>query len=268
MHMSFQQDWEAPEPRKSGMSGGMKLLLILGGVGGFVLLLCCGGVGFIFYKAKNLITTDPDTIRERTQSIATIEILPGFKPALSMDFVAMRWVQYQGDEDENSMLMLMEFGNAMMQGNNPHQREAMLRQMREQQLQQGGHAQQEIEAEETQTREFMIGGRKVPFTFIKGKSEEEGKAVRQVTGSFTTAGGVAMLMLAVPEEKYDEAAVIRMLESIRTPLAPVEAEPEADEAAETKAESDQPAMEAEATPSEGEAAGKAEGEKPEETEAP
>lgn len=219
--MSMQEDWPNPEPKKRGMSGGMKLLLVLGGLGGFCMLLCCGGIAFLGYKARNMITTDPATIRERTQEIATIEVLPGFKPVQGMDVIFMKLVVYQGEQGDNSALLLMEFNSSMMdQGKGQKElRDQMLDQMHQQQAQHGGGAgpDTDIEVEESETRFYTIGGRKNEFLFTKGKSHS-GKAMRQVTGTFPTAKGVAMLMLTVPEENYDEAAVVKMLESIRTPV--------------------------------------------------
>lgn len=218
IQMSIQQDWQDQEPRKRGMGSGSKVLLILGGVGGLFLLLCCGGGAYLFWQARNalenLVTTDPAAIKTKTQSIAKIDVLPGFKPVQAMDMIVMKWVVYQGEAGDDSMLMLMEFQNSMFQGaNKQEQKDQMLQQMRQQQQAQGGNT--NIQAEETTKRDFTIGGRKNEFTFVKGKSQQ-GKAVRQVTGTFPTVGGVAMLMLIIPDEKYDEAAVIRMLESIRT----------------------------------------------------
>jgi hypothetical protein len=226
--MSIQQDWQDPQSQKRGMSSGSKVLLILGGVGGLFLLLCCGGLAIVGYKFKeavgNLVTTDPELIKTRTQDIVTIEVPPGFKPVQAMDMVVMRMVVYNGDGgDQSSVFMIMEFDKTMMQGNKKQQQDQMLQQMRAQQAQQGSNG--DIQVEETQTREFTIAGRKTEFSFVKGKSND-GKAVRQVTGSFPTVDGVAMLFLMVPEEKYDEAAIDRMLQSIQVPASAGEAEVE------------------------------------------
>jgi hypothetical protein len=107
-----------------------------------------------------------------------------------------------------------------MQGaNTKQQREQMLRAMRQQQGQQPGQLNDELNEESSETREFTINGEKVPFEFIKGTGADHARAFRQVVGIFRVKAGTVMVMLMVPEGEYDEPAVVRMIESIRSPGA-------------------------------------------------
>jgi hypothetical protein len=136
--------------------------------------------------------------------------------------VGMKWVVYQKRGNPNAILMIMETTQPMQGGASlKQQREQMLRQM-QQQGQRPGNVNTDLSEESTETREFTIGGEKVPFEFIKGTSAQGPS--RQVVGVFQGRNGVIMVMLIVPESDYDEAAVVRMLESIRLPDDEAEAE--------------------------------------------
>jgi hypothetical protein len=217
--MSIHEDWQNPEspgPAKPGMSTTAKAMLIVGGAGMLCLLLCCGGGVLFYFRAKdafkNMTSSDPQEIRKRTQEIAHIEIVPGFEPTQAMDIVFMRWVLYTKPPAGGSMLMLMELDQKMSPAGSGGDRNSELLKTMRQQNQSGQHN-TDIDIEESRSRDFTIGGKTVPFQFNKGKTRD-GKAVRQVIGSFDTPGGVALLMLTVAEEDYDEAAVDKMLQSI------------------------------------------------------
>jgi hypothetical protein len=216
----MQEDWPQ-QPQKQGMSTAAKVLLILGIVGGICALLCCGGAFFFFWKAKdalqNAVTMAPEAVRERTAQIVKIDVPPGFEPFQALDMVFMRWVLYTKGQNQEGVLMLMEFGNQMM-GNQQQQRQQMRDALRQQQR---GGGMGELQAQETESREYTVKGEKVSFEFVKG-TNRQGQAMREVTGSFPTRNGVAMLMLLVPEDDYDEAAVVKMIESISEPEQPGE----------------------------------------------
>src|SRR5262245_20031151 len=116
--MSMHDDQPIPPPEKRGMSGGTKVLLVLGGVAGICLLLCCGGGFWLYYRFQNVIknfaTTDAVEIRERTRKIVEIDILPEFEPVTAVDMVFMKMIMYTKPGSE-SVLMLMEFDASMQQ---------------------------------------------------------------------------------------------------------------------------------------------------------
>jgi hypothetical protein len=220
--MSIHEDWKTPEVPKQGMSTTVKVLLIVGGIGGVLLLLCCGGIGLFVYKAKEALqefalTTDADEIETRAGRIAQIDIPPDFEPTLGFDLGIMRWVGYEKTPRDGSRLMLFELNGVMLQNKTFAQQRQEMEQMLKQQGSQNGGFEMQIDVAERETRKVNIRGKPVEFEFNKGTTSPEGKAVRQAIGAFKTPTGVALLNLIVPEEGYDESAVVKMIESIRDP---------------------------------------------------
>jgi hypothetical protein len=224
--MSTQEDFLNEPPRKQGMSSTAKVLIILGSIAGVCLLACCGGVAFVGWKfqdfaknfAANFTTNNPDEIRARTAKIVHIDIPEQFPPTLAFDLFFMKEIVY-GHPEKSKMVLILEFDKSMLgpqgAGTAKQQREEILRQMK-QQGQQPGNMNTELDEESSETREFTIDGEKVPFEFIKGTARGGGPT-RQVVGVFPGREGMVMLMVMVPESDYDEAAIVRMLESISLP---------------------------------------------------
>ena len=218
--MSTQGGFQDEQPQKSGMSTTAKVVLIIGSIGGVCLLLCCGGMVYLFYKGQqfvqNAVSTNPETIREKTHAIAEIDIPAAFAPKSFMDFMFMRMAIYGKGDGDKAVLMLMEMDAQMLSGGKDPKliRQQMLQQMRAQQA--GPSGMSEVDADSRETRSFTIDGQKVPFEFIKGKSAQHGTEMRQVMGAFPSKRGFVMLMLIVPDEEFDEQAVVQMIESIHT----------------------------------------------------
>jgi hypothetical protein len=225
--MSTQEDFLNEPPRKQGMSSTAKVLIILGSIAGVCLLICCGGVAFVGWRfqdfvkdfAANLTTNDPQEIRNRTARIVHIDIPEMFPPMLAIDVVFMKEIIYGTQNSPNKpLLIIVELDKSMLgpQGSADakQQRDEILRQMKQQGQQPGMNT--DIDQESSETREFTIDGEKVAFEFIKGTARGGGPT-RQVVGVFPGRGGIVMLMLIIPESDYDEAAIMRMLESIRLP---------------------------------------------------
>ena len=219
--MSMQEDFQDPAKPKAGRSTGVKILLVLGVIGGVMGLICCGIGGFVYWKFKDAMSTDPVVVQAKTQEILKLQIPAGFKPMMSMSFMGVKMVMYQGDPPNESMLMLMEMPAGMGNADPEQQRDAMLNQMRQQSGGMGG-GNANLQIDERETRNYTINGKKVPFIFAKGKGQG-GKAMRQVTASVPTASSAAILMLMVPEEKYDESAVDAMISSMGGVRAPDDA---------------------------------------------
>ncbi len=227
--MSTQNDFPDEMPVRQGMSSTAKVLLVLGSVAGFFLLACCGGVVLLVVKfqgamqsmAQNLSTKDPDEIRARTAKIVHIDIPAEFPPVIAFDWFVMKQIIY-GKQGRGSTVMIMEINSEMMggkgAGNVREQRQEILRQLKQQQGQQGGNLDTDLAEERIDTREFEIDGEKVPFDFIKGRAANGGTAMRQVAGLFPGRQGILMLFVMVPESEYDEEAVVKMIESIRLPM--------------------------------------------------
>ena len=206
--MSFQEEWPDGTPKPRGMSATAKVLLILGGLFGVGCVLCCGG---FMYMGARAVSMDPDGVQKVTAEIADMEIPDNFTPQQSMNFgmfgSGMKTVIYVDKDHPGSMLMLMQMSIGM--GNDAKQQADF-----EKGFQQGGAQNANVKKESIELRDFEIRGKTAQFQFIKGTTDD-GKSVRQVNGAFSGKGGAAMLMLLVPEENYDEEAVVKMIESIK-----------------------------------------------------
>jgi hypothetical protein len=199
------------------MSGGCKVLLILGILFGVLILLCCGGIvttGWYFARATS---DDPGTVRAVTEQMVEIELPQEFQPAMSIDFK----VPFSGkrlfsaavyaDEDSHSMLTLASIGKAVPD----EQREQVERQIRESLRKEGVNVDTDSEEWESWERELDVRGQKRAFTFAAGKDAESGTRFISATGQIDGKQGPVILMFAGDAEKSDEERVVRVIESIR-----------------------------------------------------
>jgi hypothetical protein len=206
-------------PPKSGFS---KALLWILSILAICLLLCCGGAGILMWRfgdaAKdfmaNMATSDPNEIRQQTKEMVDIEIPDNYTPIQGMNMVAFQMVMYQTDQSPDGspgMLMLMGMS---MPGANAEEQEQQLRQSMQQQ-----RGNQNFKARKTETREIEIKGEKVPFEFSEGTSAEQAgqdKTIHMVSGVFRgNENRPVMLQLTLPDDQYDEDAVMEMLQSIK-----------------------------------------------------
>lgn len=209
-------EYEAEEPSsrkkaqaKQGMSTGAKVAIILGICAGVLLLVCCGAGFYFAGKVGQAITQDPAEIDKiRQEIVSQIDIPAGLAPAAGMDFSiagqGMKMAVYGQGAQENPTHMLLLMKMTI---------QADEEQMR-QEMQKSAGRQQTINVESSETKTVTIDGQEVDFRFAKGKSDK-GVAVREVSGVFAGNGGAVMLMMLVPEEEWDEAEAIRVLESIK-----------------------------------------------------
>ncbi|QDU40487.1 hypothetical protein Mal4_48450 [Maioricimonas rarisocia] len=200
-------DYAREEPRQ-GMSGGMKVLMVMLVLGGVMMLLCCGVFFWFGTRLSNAVTEDPDEIAEIRELIATVDIPEDFTPQVGMNinmFVfSMDLVAYGRDEEAFIMLMQMQ---AAGEG-----QEEIEQQFRQQAFEQSDA--EEVDIESTTTHTFEINGRECDFVFAKGTMEEDGTEVRQVSGTFPGKNGVAFLLYQVMEEDWDEAAAAALILSL------------------------------------------------------
>ena len=204
-------------PRKSGMSRGAKLLIVLGVGGGILVRLCCGGgIGVMYYFGTSMVSQDPAVVASKTDEITEIKVPDGLEPKMSFDFKnpfssqrLMLWTVYV-DEGTESVLVLFALAAASVSGD----QEEMRRQMDQSLRQQGMGDQEDITVEESYTKEVEIRGETATFNIEKGVGEKSGRPRIQVTGVFQGETGPAILMLNVDAEKYTEEQIVEMIESI------------------------------------------------------
>jgi hypothetical protein len=144
-----------------------------------------------------------------------IDIPETYKPMQGMNLMAFRMVMYQTSQAEDGasgMLTLMQM-TIDQPGVTAEQQEQQLRDsMRQQQ------ANQDFEASKSETREIEIRGEKVPFQFSEGTVDQGGQqqSMHTVSGVVTgTQDRSVMIQITVPDEAYDEQAIVEMLQSIK-----------------------------------------------------
>jgi hypothetical protein len=204
-----QGDLHAQPPRKSNTA---KILLIILAVVVIGAVLCCGGIGLFMYSNPPVKTTSVAAeITEKTNSIADIEILPGFRPVMAMDmnmyFMTMQMAFYDGQG--SGMFMI-----AQVQAPQGADQAQMQQQMRQSMQQQNMGEQLTIKNSETKT--VPIDGQDVDFLFSTATNAKDNSEWRQVTGAFPGKNGMAFMILQQPAEAYDEEEVVNMLKTIRT----------------------------------------------------
>lgn len=205
---------ERERPKSTGMSTGMKVLIVVLCVFGGGALVCCGVGAYFISKFAPSISQDPEVVEQTTREIVDIDIPDEFQPMHSMSMnmfaVTIKSVQYQRG-DGIGMLTLMEMGGEFQQGG-PGQAQQMRDILREQ-----NQDLPNLDADdgEPEVREFTIRGEPVDVQFVKATDPETGNSVRQISAVFPGKQGTVMLMLIVDGDAYDEAEVEALLESIR-----------------------------------------------------
>jgi hypothetical protein len=204
-----QGDLGTPPPRKSNTA---KILLIILAVVVIGAVLCCGGIGLFMYSNPPIKTTQTAAeVVEKTNAIVDIDIPPAFHPVMAMDMnmyvMTMQMVAYDGQG--SGMLMI-----AQVQAPQGADQAQMQQQMRQSMQQQNMGEQLSVKNSETKT--VKVDGQDVDFLFSTAENAKDKSEWRQVTGAFPGKNGTAFMILQQPSVAYDEEAVIKMLESIRT----------------------------------------------------
>ncbi len=206
---------------KRGMSGGTKVLLVLGIIFLVCIVVCCGGgiiASFVIGQAaKDMVTEDPVVIAQRQADTLDIQIPDAFEPQASMDmaFAGMRFmimVIYEGQSAGDS-LVLVGIGETL--ANMPEQ--DMERQIQDSLRQQGiGEVPSETGATwEMETKEFAIGNEPVEFLYRTEKNEDEEPYRYHVTGTVTGKEGPVLVTLTVSADTMTEEEIDGMIESIQ-----------------------------------------------------
>ncbi len=205
-------DAAAGKPRKTrapsaGTNWG-KIILILGGVGAVSLALCCGGG---YYMLKDAMTIDPVKVAARQKEIIEIDIPQGLQPAMGMNMnfgvMKMKMVMYNPGNATSLMLMEMQ-----ITGQTEEQMKQAFSQQANQQQQQA-----QFRVESSETKKIKIDGVERDFQFAKGTiTPQGGKPVpaRMISGLFPSKTAMGFISYTIKEEDYNEAAVIKTLESI------------------------------------------------------
>lgn len=212
------QNWyQNPEPPpKSGC--GFKILMGLLIGGGVLLLVCCIGGYIVYQQFANMVSADPTVVRTQTGEIIDAPPEGNFEPMFSMDMKVpftdnrlMTMVVWRDGSEENpdGVFVLCEFNGAMF-NENPEQ---MKQQMRDSLKQQGQN--QEIQELSSKTVTYNVRGKPTEFQLVRGRNNNNGKEVWQVSGMIEGKRGPTMIMMILDGEKYSEEQVQQTVESIK-----------------------------------------------------
>jgi|GEM_PF-3063736 len=204
-----------PPPR------GRRLWVWLAGGCGLSLLLCCGGAAFIFYYAaswfQDSVSEDAGTIEERKRQITAIEIPADFKPTFSMDMhvpisgqYLATWVMY-ADQPSGSTLMLAEFSETLT---NEKSRGDIQVSITKSFREKGGEP-DDVMVQHSREVKTTVRGKPAEFIIANGKHLKTKAEVWQVNGHFQGQRGPAVLLLNASAEKYTEAQIEAIVNSIK-----------------------------------------------------
>src|SRR5579871_1518642 len=216
--MSDQDNWPAnpsdtQAAPKSSSSGCLKWFLILGGLGLFCMLLCCGVAGWFGSKFIPKLTTNPAEVAEVWQKIMKIDVPEGFtgESAATIDnsYMTFQMAKFKGKTDDCYLqLGKIEIKFADMGKMNKQQQNEIM-----DKYQNPDDKANQLEITKTETKEFVIDGKKVPFRFSEAVASETETEVRVVEAELGTAGNMRFLKFVIEAEDYDEDAVVKMMSS-------------------------------------------------------
>jgi hypothetical protein len=158
--------------------------------------------------AENNFTDDPERAAEVGQSIVEYELPVGMQEEGAMGFAGMKMVFISTGQRDDAVVMLMQFPTVMQTSE-----EEMRRQMEQSLSQQRG--QRQFNMEVVSEDEVVINDQSTVLTTLEG-TDENGNAIRQVTGVFESKeGGPAMLMAISPTTAWEENNIDEFIESLR-----------------------------------------------------
>lgn len=199
-------------PVKEG-SGCLKWFLILSAIGGVCLLLCCGVAGFVGYRMKPTVVTQPAEVVALAQEITDIAIpedLVG-KTGVKMNMLgimSMTMCQFEQAEGRGSMQMMeMKINMGDQQAG-----DAALKQ---QMAAQGTPEMRQLNIEKSETRETTVRGEPAKFTIAEGKDVSTSTIYHELKGEFKGKNGVAKLHLQLEDEVWDAEEIDALIESIK-----------------------------------------------------
>jgi hypothetical protein len=222
---------EFPEAHESSFKTGLRVtaivvglgLLVLGGVAAYVAWTDPSGV---FAKLLAPSALDHPKIKTPEPIILSIDLPPGFERTVMDRTPPMLLVAFGRKSDAGAELILgrVELSKVPAGSSLETQRIKMLQNL-----------EREIEDDMTfrrvadsiaTARELTVLGQRSSIEIIHGTRGRGAKRYAKVAGVFSTEQARIAVVFIIPEEEYDEEAVVRMFESIR-PL-PGDSVPKAD----------------------------------------
>lgn len=220
----FSDDTSRGQAAKPGMSTGVKVLIGVLVGGGLIMLLCCGGVFFFGWSvAKQAeLKTDPPEVQKIAEGIAKVELPADYAPqaGLNMEVLGVGIaIATYADGESGIVLMSAKFPQ---QAGAPEQRDLQINQQFQQgqdmyiaQSQGKYFTPESLKNTESEARELTVKGQPTEFQFTKGTGTVSGTELRQVEGTFADGDRSVRIIVQVPEDKYNEEEIVKMIESIQ-----------------------------------------------------
>lgn len=174
---------------------------------GCLTFLVIGAVGLGIWKMAAGFSVDPAVIRAATAQIAEVEIPAGLEPTIKIDALLANGVFYQS-KDRRTSLSLLQFNRWLAQMAGEEGR-GFRREDDDPRFKRV-----DLKIEKTAEKPVKIRGQMAPVKFSEAKNPE-GIEYRIVEGEFDGKAGLVQFKLEQPFEDYDEAEVIKFLESIK-----------------------------------------------------
>ncbi len=196
--------------RKSGC--GMKFFLILLAAVGGLTILCCCGIGISLYSITPELEENPALVKQNLARMLEIDLPEGYEAKKSFRMNLFSLISMDGvyiENPDSGVILLMEFSGSLAE--NKELQDSFKKELG------GSDSSEELNIEEKKTREVKIGGKAVPFVFIKGTEKETNRAVRQVQAILPGRKGPILFVMNIGEDSWDEEQVLKMLESINIP---------------------------------------------------
>ncbi len=203
----------------AGAGGTTKVVLIICGIAGVLLLVCCGGAVGIGMKFANALSGEPDVVDQTRREITAIDLPASFTPLGALNFDGflgipmMKFAFYQ-DLDASGVILLAKLD--MPYAENARLTDAQMEKMMQDASKIEGGPPRRIRITGSEERTFPVHGHDVAFVFAQGVEDATQTQFRQVAALFPTSdskGGI--LIYQIQEAAWDEAEVVRMIDSIK-----------------------------------------------------
>jgi hypothetical protein len=205
--------------KSPGAGGTTKVVLIICGIAGALLLVCCGGVVGIGMKFANALSFEPDVVEQTQREITAIDLPASFTPLGALNFggfmsIPMMKMAFYQDPDASGVILLAKLD--MPYAENARLTDAQMEKMMQDASKIEGGPPRRIRITGSEERTFPVHGHDVAFVFAQGVEDATQTRFRQVAALFPTSdskGGI--LIYQIKEAAWDEAGVLRMIESIK-----------------------------------------------------
>lgn len=229
--MSMSEERYPGDLRGEAPSSFKVALAVIGTIAGIGILFCSGVAGYVAWQDRgrpraaaeqkdNNPAPDIEGALSLLRKIADIDVPAGFEPLDMENMRPMRKITFgRKGGDDGAFLKLASLEAPVMRPGEPAPEGTghMVQQMLEMGAGQTSTILERVPASEGTTHELNVLGKLVPFQFVKGPLASNKKVVWKVSGSFSAGRGPIALIYTIPEDEFDEEAVVRMIESIRPP---------------------------------------------------